>query len=52
MISTEKTLTQQKPTEDKKTRNPKQKAKLFARWTTVDGKLICKWFTSSHQGIS
>ncbi len=47
MICTEQSLTQQKSTEDKKTLNLDQKAKLFARWTTVDGKLICKWFTSS-----
>ena len=47
MICTEQTLTQQKSLKEKKTPNSEPKAKLFARWTTVDGKLVRKWFTSS-----
>ena len=47
MICTEQSLIQQKSPKEKKTLNLAQKAKLFARWITVDGKLVCQWFTSS-----
>ncbi|MDJ0899250.1 MAG: hypothetical protein QNJ55_10600 [Xenococcus sp. MO_188.B8] len=47
MICTKQSSTQQKFLEAKNTQNPDQKPKLYARWTTLDGKLVRKWFTSS-----